>query len=532
MPRIADRYCRFAQRVAQFIERHPFVLLAAFTLVYFATACPLAERKLLWHDEIFTVRIARQPTLAALWAALGSGMDANPPLNYLATRAACAILGDGPVAYRLPALVGFWLFCVCLFLFVAHRCGRAFACLAVLFALATDAHHTFAYEARPYGLLLGWAGLALLCWQRTGEGNSRAARAGLALSLAAALATHYYAVLLFVPLGLAEAARSWRRWRIDLAVWACFAVGLLSLAAFLPLAQQARAVLGTGFWARPTLEKLATFYKELLGVDVLACVAVLLFLAVYPRLRTADEEQPHEQPSSLPPEEILVAVAFAALPFFAFALGKLVTGAFAHRYAITAVIGPSVAFACAARHYSRCCPVLAVSVGGILLAWWLATDVVRLQEMEGKRAEFAAAHDRLARQAERAGVLAVSDPLAYLQHAYYAPALRPRLVYLCSPRLALRYKGSNTTDLALLLLSRWSDLNVLDCEEFVAAHREFAVHDRGGWLAAALADRDLLLTKKPHNLLEVSPADEPGASATGVGRAGSVSDRRFDNSGR
>ena len=508
MTRIADRYSRFTEKVARVLERHPLCLLAAFTLVYFATACSLAERKLLWHDEIFTVRIARQPTLGEMWGALGSGMDANPPLNYLATRAACAVLGDNPVAYRLPAVAGFWLFCVCLFLFVARRCGRVFGCLAVLFALATDAHHTFAYEARPYGLMLGWAGLALFCWQRAGEsGDRRPALAGLALSLAAALATHYYSVLLFVPLGLGELARSWQRGRIDRPVWACFGIGLLALAAVLPLAWKARAVLGTGFWARPTLEKLATFYKELLGVDVLACVGVLLFLAAYPRPKGRSEDATGAEPAAVPPEEIAVVVALAALPFFAFALGRLVTGAFAHRYALAAVAGLAAAFAYATRRHARNCPALAVSVGGILLAWWLATDAVRLREMDGKRAEFAAACERLAVQAERAGVLAVSDPIAYLQYAYYAPGLRPRLVYLCSPRLALRYKGSNTTDLALLILSRWSDLNVADCEEFVAAHRTFTVHDRGGWLSAALAERDLQLTKRPHNLLEVRVPD-------------------------
>jgi hypothetical protein len=493
------------------------MLLAGFTLAYFATACPLAQRKLLWHDEIFTVRIARQPTLGEMWGALGSGMDANPPLSYLATRIACAALGDLPLAYRLPALVGFWLFGVCLFLFVARRCGRVFACLAVLFVLATDAHHTFAYEARPYGLLLGWAGLALVCWQRAGEGAGRAARLGLALSLAAALATHYYAVLLFVPLGLAEAARSWRQRRLDLSVWACFATGLLSLAAFLPLAQQARAALGPGFWARPTLDKLATFYKELLGVDVLACVGVLLFLAVYPTLGVTSEDPSREQAAPVPPEEVLAALVFAALPLVAFLLGKVATGAFAQRYALAAVIGPAVAFVYVAHHYSRRCSVLAISIGGILLGWWLTTDAVRLREMDGKWAEFAAAHRGLAAQAEREGLLAVSDPLAYLQHAYYAtPAVRTRLVYLCSPKLALHYKGTNTTDLGLLILSRWSDLNVVDCEEFIATHREFAVHDHGGWLAAALADRDLCLAKRPNNLLEVST---PAGAGVALGAA-------------
>jgi hypothetical protein len=42
----------------------------------------------------------------------------------------------------------------------------------MLFPLITNAY-PYAYEARPYGLLLGFCGLSLLCWQSAAEGQSR-----------------------------------------------------------------------------------------------------------------------------------------------------------------------------------------------------------------------------------------------------------------------------------------------------------------------------------------------------------------------
>ena len=512
MTRLATGYCRFARWTATLTQRHPLWLLAAFTFAYFVSACSLAARKLVWHDEVFTIHIARQPSLANVLAALGSGMDANPPLSYLATRAACAAVGANPVAYRLPSVAGFWVLCLCLFAFVARRCGRPFACLAVLFVLATDAHHTFCYEARPYGLLLGCAGVALLGWQRAAEERGRRlALVGLALGLAAAVSTHYYAVLLFVPLGLAELTRSWRRGRLDLPVWFCFAAGLLPLALFVPYALKVRAVLGAGFWGKPKWESLAIFYQKMLGADLLPGVAILLFLAVYPRLRSAAGEQQEADPSAPPPEEIVAALAFAVLPFFGLLLAKVATGAFAERYALPAVIGLALALVYALWHHTRGCPVLATSVGGILLAWWGATDAIRWREMEGKRHDLEAVCAQLARQAEGGAVVAVSDPLRYLQFAYYAPeSLRARMVYLSSSAMALRYKGHDTTDRALSILGQWADLNVVDYEAFVAAHRRFHIYDRGGWLAAALTDRDWRLHKKPHDFLDVRGPEDGG----------------------
>jgi hypothetical protein len=515
MTHLAAGYRRLTRRLARLLQRHPLLLLSAFTLVYFAVTSLLAWRKLVWYDEIYTIRISQLPTLADVWAALGSGMDPNPPLNYLATRVACSLLGDHPLAYRLPAIVGFWLLSLCLYAIVSRRCGRTFGCLAALFAFATSAHSIYAYEARPYGLLLGFSGLAVLCWQRAAEGR-RVALLGLALSLAAAVSTHYYAVLVFVPLGLAELARAMRRRRLDLPMAAALAAGLAPLLLYYPVVQQARAVLASGFWAKPKWESVAVFYQKLLEADLLPCVAVLLFLAIYPKIRATAPDRDTDEPSTAPPiEEVVLAVAFAVLPFFGIALAKLFTGAFSERYVIPAVIGLALAFAYAACHYARGCQVFAVSVGVILLGWWLATDAMRFHEMADKRQALDAVCRRLSETGERETPLVVSDSLSFMQLTYYAPdALRSRLTYLNSPELSLRYKGYDTDEVALRIMRKWVPLNVVDYEEFVSSHRRFLVYDRGSWLPSALVGSDWDVRKRPNQFLRVHALADAVAAAS------------------
>jgi len=62
--------------------------------------------------------------------------------------------------------------------------------------------------------------------------------------------------------------------------------------------------------------------------------------------------------------------------------------------------------------------------------------------METKRHDLEQVCAQLGRQAGARAPVAVSDPLRYLQLAYYGPpSLRARLVYLSSPAMAMRYKG-------------------------------------------------------------------------------------------
>src|SRR5207244_3146972 len=99
------------------------------------------------------------------------------------------------------------------------------------------------------GLVLGCCGLSVLCWQAAAEGRCRwLALSGLALSLAAGLCAHYYAVLLFLPLVVGELLRTRVRQRLDFAMWTALGVGGSALVLLLPLVYAARTNTGT-FWA-------------------------------------------------------------------------------------------------------------------------------------------------------------------------------------------------------------------------------------------------------------------------------------------
>src|SRR5947207_14952676 len=126
------------------------------------------------------------PDWATAWkAALAT--DANPPLPHMATHLAIRWFGLSEVTARLPAMVGFWVFCLCLFAFVARRKGALIGLSALLLPVVTDAV-TYAVEARAYGLELAFCGLAMVAWQHAAEGRRRmVALPVLALSIAGML---------------------------------------------------------------------------------------------------------------------------------------------------------------------------------------------------------------------------------------------------------------------------------------------------------------------------------------------------------
>jgi hypothetical protein len=242
------RLAAWPGRALETLERRPGLVAGGLTAFYLALAVVLAARRLLWNDEFYTFHIARLPGLAAIWDALTTGAEQLPPLVYVATRWSQAILGTSELATRLPAVLGFGVMTLCLFRVVAWRASPLFAALAMLFPLASGAF-PYAYEARPYGLVLGCAGLALLAWQAATEHARRPlALIGLGGSLAAATSLHYYAVLLVGPLALGELVRSARRRRVDYPVWVAFVAAVVPLAAFLPLIRSARRYAG-GSWA-------------------------------------------------------------------------------------------------------------------------------------------------------------------------------------------------------------------------------------------------------------------------------------------
>lgn len=64
-----------AERVWAAVNRNPRRVFSALIALYLVIACGQGASKLLWCDELITLAIARQGSLAAIWRALAAGAD-------------------------------------------------------------------------------------------------------------------------------------------------------------------------------------------------------------------------------------------------------------------------------------------------------------------------------------------------------------------------------------------------------------------------------------------------------------------------
>jgi hypothetical protein len=320
--------------LSETLRRHKGVVLAVFSLAYFGLTFYRASRKLFWLDELFTVYLSRLPDFKSLWHAVLNGADFQLVLILL-TRISERIFGEGHIATRLPEILGFWVFCLCLFRFVSLRLSVLSACVSLLFPLVTGAYW-YAYEARAHGLVLAFCGIALISWQAAAE---RTAPRGFWLfalggSLACALLTHSYAFLIVAPIVLGELWRTISRKRLDWPVWTTIAASSLALLASIPFVHAAVGV-GSQSYFSANLGKLQMSYRELLipgGATILAGWLLLTCL-----FHEESEGVRHEP--GLRSYEVFALWAFVAIPVFEYAAAKITGAPFLSRYAISAIAG-------------------------------------------------------------------------------------------------------------------------------------------------------------------------------------------------
>src|SRR5262249_17409305 len=294
---------------------------------------------------------------------------------HIITRISLSLFGINELTIRLPEVVGFWVMSLCLFRFVSKRSSALYGFAAMLFPLVTEAYY-YAYEARPYAIVLGCAGLTLVCWQSAAEGHYRkVSLIGLAVSVAAAVSNHYYAVLLLVPLAVGEAARSIALRRLDLPIWIALGSAMTPLLLFLPLIERARTY-STTFWAPPHWRTAVDFYYTLLTPALLPLVAMLVLSAVYSTTRPSrPSSHNHNSRTATPFHEIAAALGFIALPIVAFVLAKVVTGALTGRYALPSVIGFSILFAFAAHRMLDGRAIMGVSLAVSIFCGFMMLEV-------------------------------------------------------------------------------------------------------------------------------------------------------------
>lgn len=296
-------------------------------LIFYGVLMAAANHRHLWHDELYTYYIAQAPSLADLWKDLN--LDLNPPLLYLAARPAMSLFGPTAFAVRLPSIVSLLCGSLCLYSLVERSLKPSYGLLAVLIFWSTPAFD-FATEARPYGLLLGFFGLAMFSWQRAIElPRRRWPLLTLALAVSGMMLSHLLAIVLLSPFFFAEAVRAKRLRRFDgpitLALLVPCALPLLFLRTI--ASYQNHNAFPHAFQAGP--RKMASYYYWTLHPEgwvlLLAfCAALAIYLAgrrqTPGRVKYADFE-------------LAFVAGLLALPIVVNAAMMLSHGAFFTRYA-------------------------------------------------------------------------------------------------------------------------------------------------------------------------------------------------------
>ena len=342
-----------------------FLLISA---LYFTDTLLRTTLKTFWYDELVTVYLCRLPTFHATWTAVLNGADLNPPLFYLLTRWAQHFSGEGLIATRLPAILGFWIFGACLYLFVARRLGPICGCIAALAPWFTLADY-YAYEARPHGAMLAWCGLMLVSWQcsrdRTPSTKWRSGLYSFAffLSFLAGLLTHVYAVFLGVPFALVELDSLLRRKPIRIPI--CIALVLapcLVAPLYLRLAHIYTSGITGGVHQHP-YEIVQQFLLAIFG-PTLVLLILLLALLAWRRSQTRVADQ---AAMSLRREELVVSIGFLLLPMLGVVAAKVMHGPYFNRYFLAVTAGFAVLLAQAVAPRSGRRPFLAPALAAIML---------------------------------------------------------------------------------------------------------------------------------------------------------------------
>jgi hypothetical protein len=463
-------------------------LLLAYSLIFWLGVASLAAFKPFWSDELFTYHLAELPTAAQLWSAFAEGAEPTPPVTYFLTRSIHGLLGPGHVTTRLPALAGFWVMTLCVYIFVRRRCSAACAWFALLVPFLTEGFR-YAYEARAYGIVLGLCGVALVSWQHAASaaGGRRATLTALALSLALAAATHYYAIFLVGPFLLGELVRACRERRVDWPMLLALAAPLLMLIALLPLIRQAMAYAPT-FCNKPQWSYAVRAYPALLKPALVPLTALLAGLLAY---RWHSSKGAGAEPSSawLPLHEVAVTAGILALPVIAVVVAMITVGVYSHRYVLPVSVGFSVGLGLLAGCVWQGPRLLycLVAITALAAGVRIAREAQRFQERQAWQNEVLAL---LLQFRDDPRPIALSNPLQALELQHYAPPdLARRLVYLSDPQLWLSRLQQDTPDLSLRRLAEYVPIGWSPREQFEAAHARFLVYETDGWLMPHLREQ-------------------------------------------
>ena len=495
---------------------HSYLWLAFLLLLSTTLSLVWSHTRLMWNDEFLSFYTDSVATFhQVILVQLHHPISLDPPTYHLLSHLCMDILGRKAIALRLPALAGFLLFQLCLFFFVRRIAGDRSAIIAAAIPTLTASFH-YSVEARPYGLLLGFYALSLLCWQIATQFDDSPANTshpsrllpliGLALSIALAITSHYFGVLILIPVSLGELSRILIRKRIDFGVLTALILGLASVGLILPF-KRALMAYQQHYYTGVTVEKIAESYRGLvyrytwsdsaqkLTHYLLLIVALVLLFEGYQRFK--------RRPAAEHAYTWIALAAMALLPFFGYLFGRFVTHTMEVRYVIAALIAFAATLGIVLERKLRSTTFYYATVALILIAAVALNTYSILQERRNSAAILASLHPSPALSAQLA---ANPDAPLYIQSlglffvdSYYTadPALRSRITLLYSAPREITYLQHDTYAISAENMKHFTRLPLADenqLQQQPPPHLVIQIHDGWDWTTKAFAAEHATVT--------------------------------------
>ena len=404
------------------------------------------------------------------------------------------LFGVSQLILSLSSLLGFLLMQVCLFCFVRRVASERAAVFALAFPAISGAFG-FTVQIRPYGLLLGLFGLAMLSWQTAvrREAHRTWALVVLALTIALAINTHYYSFLLLVPLCAAELVRACQKRRADVPVLVSIGAGMAAVVFILPFLKGAADFRANFIADHVPYQVIPQSYSYiLLGQSAFSVnmnhlldigqglLIVLVLWSNFSQLRS--------KTLNLPDAEFVFLITLSALPFVGFLLGRFVTHAMEPRYVLGSVIGVAALLAIALVPLLRNNIISRIAVL-LLFAAFVCKGTV------GIRAEQRARQDALSylilSPEVKAAIMASPSNLLYLQDidlfgfiAFHEPDayVRSHMALVYSRDEEMRWNHIDASTSFALHLKSFAPYTILPYESLATQPGEHIfVVEQGGW---------------------------------------------------
>jgi hypothetical protein len=479
----------------------------AAAIIVLAVSLANAGDKPLWFDELLSFHLAQLDDWEQLDLALLEAADTQPPISYLLIKlshSAVNLFGIADpelrLATRLPSFFALSLTTFLLFRLVRPYVGSLAAIGGVLFYWL-DWGYSFGLEARPYTLMLLWLTAALCFWRRAiDQPSSWIGPLGLFACLTAAAGTHYYSVVMFLPIAGGELARTIERRKIDAKVWSALILAPAPLLFMLPAINAVRTTYSQGFWSPAMVEDYLGAYIYLALPIWKIALALIPFLILAHYFSRKGNPAPDTAPRvDLSPSFRIALVLLALLPLASVTLALLVTKAYVYRYALPGTIGLSfwVAYGLRGALSSRVARAGAVA---ILAAGFITSSASRdlFRDTSDVR-ENRIALANSTRDRTKGLRMVATSPIIYLEDQHLEGLdFEGPLEYVADPESALQYCKTDSPELNIVRLGPWAGLQVTDYDSFISQNQDFVLWHRPGdrfeWIVKRLKDEGHVLT--------------------------------------